>query len=184
MQFYSATREIRRNAAFRKFRRRLLHSSLAQILEPLKPFMTVPEVTRFPDGHFRKVIYGLGPYIADYPEQALLACIVQGWCARYSSHSRDARYTAADQRFRCTAPGTDLDSKRCVRRSQEHTARLVKPFELGVLWDSYGIVGDVTVRIHFLYILFPDLNIFFSHSPMSSPERTFTSLWPLTYYIN
>ena len=29
--------------------------------------------------------YGLGPYIADYPEQALLACIVQGWCAKYVS---------------------------------------------------------------------------------------------------
>jgi hypothetical protein len=45
--------------------------------------MTTPEVARFPDGHFRRVIYGLGPYIADYPEQALLACIVQGWCAKY-----------------------------------------------------------------------------------------------------
>lgn len=45
--------------------------------------MTTPEVVRFPDGHFRKVVYGLGPYIADYPEQALLACIVQGWCPKY-----------------------------------------------------------------------------------------------------
>ena len=44
--------------------------------------MTLPEVVRFPDGHLRKVIYGLGPYIADYPEQALLACIVQGWCPK------------------------------------------------------------------------------------------------------
>jgi len=45
--------------------------------------MTTPEVVRFPDGHFRKVIYGIGPYIADYPEQAMLACIVQGWCPRH-----------------------------------------------------------------------------------------------------
>ena len=45
--------------------------------------MTTPEIIRFADGHFRRVIYGLGPYIADYPEQALLACIVQGWCAKY-----------------------------------------------------------------------------------------------------
>jgi hypothetical protein len=65
------------------FRCQLLHSSLARILESLTPFMKTPEVTRFPDGHFRKVIYGLGPYIADYPEQAVLACIVQGWCPRY-----------------------------------------------------------------------------------------------------
>jgi Plavaka transposase len=45
--------------------------------------MTTPRVTRCGDGHFRRVIYGLGPYIADYPEQALLACIVQNWCAKY-----------------------------------------------------------------------------------------------------
>lgn len=45
--------------------------------------MSVPEVVMFGDGHFRRVIYGLGPYIADYPEQVLLTCVVSGWCARY-----------------------------------------------------------------------------------------------------
>ena len=45
--------------------------------------MTQPEVAKFPDGHFRRLIWGIGPYIADYPEQVLLTCIVQGWCARY-----------------------------------------------------------------------------------------------------
>jgi hypothetical protein len=45
--------------------------------------MIKPEVVCFPDGHFRKVIYGLGPYITDYPEQVLLGCIVQGWCPKY-----------------------------------------------------------------------------------------------------
>lgn len=44
--------------------------------------MTVPEVVRCPDGHFRRAVYGLGPYIADYPEQSLLACTVQSWCAK------------------------------------------------------------------------------------------------------
>lgn len=44
--------------------------------------MTVPEIVRYGDGHFRKTIYGLGPYIADYEEQVLLACIVRRWCAR------------------------------------------------------------------------------------------------------
>jgi hypothetical protein len=78
-----AGHEFRDDASFRKFHRQLLHSSLAKILESLKPGMTTPEIIRFPDGHFRRVIYGLGPYIADYPEQALLACIVQGWCAKY-----------------------------------------------------------------------------------------------------
>lgn len=45
--------------------------------------MTALEVVKCPDGHFRLVVWGLGPYIADYPEQVLLSCIVQGWCARY-----------------------------------------------------------------------------------------------------
>ena len=70
------------DAEFHKFRHQLLHSSLAKILESLKPFMTEPEIVCCADGYFQRVIYGLGPYIADYPEQALLACIVQGWCAR------------------------------------------------------------------------------------------------------
>ena len=45
--------------------------------------MKMPRITRCCDGHFRRVIYGVGPYIADYPEQALLVCIVQGWCPKY-----------------------------------------------------------------------------------------------------
>ena len=44
--------------------------------------MTTSEVTQCPDGHFCHVIYGLSPYIADYPEQVLLACVVQGWCPK------------------------------------------------------------------------------------------------------
>ena len=78
-----ANYEGRDDVKFRNFRRQLFHLSLAKMLESLKPGMTAPEVIRFPDGHFRKVIYGLGPYIADYPEQALLTCIVQGWCPKY-----------------------------------------------------------------------------------------------------
>jgi hypothetical protein len=68
---------------FRKFRRQLFHDSLAHILSNVRPAMNTPEVARTPDGHYRRIIYSIGPYIADYPEQALLACIVQGWCPRY-----------------------------------------------------------------------------------------------------
>ncbi|OBZ74375.1 hypothetical protein A0H81_05452, partial [Grifola frondosa] len=79
---FISTREYKDDPKFRKFRRQLFHTSLSRILQSLKPGMTTPEVVRCADGHFRRVIYGLGPYIADYPEQALLACIVQGWCPR------------------------------------------------------------------------------------------------------
>ena len=68
--------------SFRQFRRRLFHASFALILQPLVPGETIPEVYKCPDGHFRRVVWGIGPYIADYPEQALLACIVQGWCPK------------------------------------------------------------------------------------------------------
>lgn len=78
-----ATKEHASDAAFRRFRQQLFHSSLATILNPLKPAMVTPEVIKFGDGYHRHVIYGLGPYIADYEEQALLTCIVRGWCPRY-----------------------------------------------------------------------------------------------------
>lgn len=77
-----ATRAQAKTNEFRCFRRQLFHSSLAAILQTLKPGMTVPEVLRFGDGHFRRVVYGLGPYIADYEEQVLLSCIVCGWCTK------------------------------------------------------------------------------------------------------
>src|SRR5487761_1529730 len=89
-----ASHKFHGDSKFHKFHHQLLHSLLAKILKSLKPGMTMLEVTCFSDGHFRKVIYGLGPYIANYPEQALLACIVQGWCPRYKLLSRMLKYAA------------------------------------------------------------------------------------------
>ena len=59
--FHLANNEFCNDAAFHKFQCQLLHSSLTKVLESLKAGMTIPEVVRFPDGHFRKTIYGLGP---------------------------------------------------------------------------------------------------------------------------
>ncbi|KAG1737952.1 hypothetical protein EDB19DRAFT_1984357 [Suillus lakei] len=67
------TKEHAETPGFQNFRRQLFHSLLSFILKNLKPAMTRPEVARFGDGHYRCVIYGLGPYIADYEEQVLLA---------------------------------------------------------------------------------------------------------------
>ncbi|KAF9455420.1 hypothetical protein BDZ94DRAFT_1316251 [Collybia nuda] len=58
---------------FRKFRRQLFHSSIAQILMSVRPWMTKPRITQCGDGQYRRIVYGLGSYIVDYPEQALLA---------------------------------------------------------------------------------------------------------------
>ena len=78
-----ATREHAGKANFRNFWWQLFHTSLGQILKMFKPAMLKPEVTAFGDGHYWRVIYGFGPYITDYEEQALLACIVRNWFPRY-----------------------------------------------------------------------------------------------------
>lgn len=73
--------EVHKNdPAFRHFQCQLFHSSIAAVLGSLKPHMTMPVVMLCPDSHFHQVIYGLGPYIADYPKQVLLTGVVQGWC--------------------------------------------------------------------------------------------------------
>ncbi|KAF8809162.1 hypothetical protein BYT27DRAFT_7255031 [Phlegmacium glaucopus] len=120
------TREYSDKADFRKFRRQLFHSSLEHILSSLRLHMTTPCVTLCSDGHYRRVIYGLGPYIADYPEQALLACIVQNWCPK------------------CTASPDNLDGGGGLR-SRVHTNVLLESGAIDIkeLWDDYGIVGDL-----------------------------------------
>ncbi|KAG1869944.1 hypothetical protein F4604DRAFT_1584059, partial [Suillus subluteus] len=118
------TRAYSEDPRFRKFRRQLFHSSLSKILQSLKPGMTKPKVARFGDGHFRRVIYGLGPYIADYEEQVLLGCIVKRWCAR------------------CLTPRHDLDQD-ALDRSREYVDALVEEGTLLGIWDDYGIVGDL-----------------------------------------
>ncbi|KAF7308078.1 hypothetical protein MKEN_01170200 [Mycena kentingensis (nom. inval.)] len=117
-------REHANSTAFRTFRRRLFHASLQRIFESLKPGMTKWEVMLFPDGHYRRVIFGLGPYIADYPEQVLLACVVQGWCAR------------------CRAKSNDLDGPG-GRRFQRHTEALFEALDHKRMWDDYGVIPDV-----------------------------------------
>jgi len=44
--------------------------------------MEKPKVVRCPDGHFRRAIFSLGPYIADYPEQVWLSGVVSNWCPK------------------------------------------------------------------------------------------------------
>ncbi|KAG1753704.1 uncharacterized protein EDB91DRAFT_1242677 [Suillus paluster] len=112
---------------FRKFCQQLFHCSLSKILETLHPGVTKYEVAHFGDGHFRCVIYGLGPYIADYEEQVLLTCIVCGWCPK------------------CLSSCVNLDEP-AAWRCQHHTDALVKEGTLDALWDEYGIVGELIIK--------------------------------------
>ncbi|KAF9225582.1 hypothetical protein BS17DRAFT_869508 [Gyrodon lividus] len=101
------TKEHASDAAFRNF--------LSAILQPLKPAMTMPKVVKF------------GPYIADHEEQALLACIVHGWCARYIDldASIDIHYEDA------------LDHTRAFNEALFEESTLTIP------WEEHGIVGDL-----------------------------------------
>ncbi|KAJ3576939.1 hypothetical protein NP233_g73 [Leucocoprinus birnbaumii] len=108
---------------FRRFRRQLFHGSIRAILEPLRNAMSEPRVTKCPDGHYRRAIYGIGPYIADYPEQCILASIVSDWCPR------------------CTGKPDDLDGP-SLPRTQEYTELLIKYLDLKILWNDYGIAAE------------------------------------------
>ncbi len=109
--------------------------------------MTQPEVAKFPDGHFRRIIWGIGPYIADYPEQVLLSCIVQGWCARYVTFPSLDSTMCQLYLPRCQAASDQLDNSEDVyeRRSRDHTDFLATKCEMGVLYDNYGIIRDIIV---------------------------------------
>ncbi|KAH9839919.1 uncharacterized protein C8Q71DRAFT_820987 [Rhodofomes roseus] len=109
---------------FRIFRKQLYHASLAQILSPLRPYMETYDVLQCPDGHFRRVIYELGPFIADYPEQVVLAGVVSGWCPK------------------CLIPPEDMD-RAGELRSHEHTAHVVDAFDVGTVWTMWGVDPNV-----------------------------------------
>ncbi|KAG1765450.1 hypothetical protein EDD22DRAFT_978772 [Suillus occidentalis] len=115
------TKQHAETKEFQRFHWQLFHSSLSYILKSLKPGMTTPEVTCFGDGHYRHVIYGLGPYIADYEEQVLLACIVQRWCTKCLSHSKA------------------LDEMNLLR-SRIHIDALIEECDFDTLWAEYGVI--------------------------------------------
>ncbi|KAF8124479.1 hypothetical protein EV363DRAFT_1178092 [Boletus edulis] len=129
-------KEHESDSEFRKFRHHLFRTSLKAALEKILPAMTKHKVILCADGHYRRAIFGIGPYIGDYPEQALLACIVQGWCPK------------------CTAHRSSLDSDdNAVLRDHEHTKMLLEMFTTQILWREYGIVDDILPFTTF----FPDI---------------------------
>ncbi|KAF9231628.1 hypothetical protein BU15DRAFT_68170 [Melanogaster broomeanus] len=97
--------------------RQLFHSSLSAILQPLKPAMTMPEVVKFRDGHFRRVIYGLGP-----PRHA--SC---GWVCKMSASRNNLDEDALDRLVH-------FSMKRSLKRAPST-----------ILWREYGIVGDLVL---------------------------------------
>ncbi|PPQ88480.1 hypothetical protein CVT25_012030, partial [Psilocybe cyanescens] len=119
---------------FQHFCRQLYHQCLELIFEPLKLCIETYKVIKCPDGHFFWAIFGLGPYIADYPEQGS---------------------SLTGSQNECDAPPHDLDSKGSHCCSHEKTDFLIKNFDPGILWDDYGIWNDIVLFTH----SFPCANI-------------------------
>ncbi|KAI0064201.1 hypothetical protein BV25DRAFT_1914428 [Artomyces pyxidatus] len=124
-----ASREAEDTSAFRLFKKQLYHASIARILRPIEPYMTSPDVIRCPDRHYRRCIYEIGPFIADYPEQVMLAGIVQGWCPK------------------CLAESEDLETEGSARFG-EMTAHLIETYDSNTLWHIFGVVAGVTPFTH------------------------------------
>ncbi|KAJ3513069.1 hypothetical protein NMY22_g15152 [Coprinellus aureogranulatus] len=137
-------RKYDNDVEFRKFKRVLYHKSITRILSSLRPGMTEPVVLRCPDGHYRRVIFELASFIADYPEQVTLAGVVQGWCTR------------------CTGSKKDLDGP-SGPRTRFLSKTLIDKVDGDVLWDAYGLDNDVLPFTHHFpradihEILTPDL---------------------------
>ncbi|KAH9846008.1 hypothetical protein C2E23DRAFT_872599 [Lenzites betulinus] len=117
-------REWENDNEFRIFKKQLYHGSIAKVLEPLRPGMTQPHVMRCPDGHYRRAVFQLGPFIADYPEQVYLSGVVYGWCPR------------------CLAlpVGGFLED---APRFREHTDGLRQAYDPETLWDVFGVNTEV-----------------------------------------
>ncbi|TFY55613.1 hypothetical protein EVJ58_g8134 [Rhodofomes roseus] len=117
---------------FRIFKKQIYHAALAHIFDPLKPHMSTPRVTRCPDGHYRKVIYSLGPFMADYPEQVYLSGVVQGCCPK------------------CFAPTDSLEAGQRRTREIMQTIKETYSHDPAVLWDAFGIApGVIPFTDHF-----------------------------------
>ena len=100
--------------------------------------MTVPETVLFGDQYYRRIIYALAAYIADYKEQVLLLCIMRNWCPK------------------CLAPRGNLDEA-ALWRHHEHTELIIKEMDFLTLWVEYGIDRDIVVcTIYSLLFLMTD----------------------------
>ena len=79
----AGTWEDMKDKNYHDFHRRLFHGSITAINETVKPYMKKYDLIQCADRHFHQAIYGLGPHIADYPEQSVAAGTVYGWCVTY-----------------------------------------------------------------------------------------------------
>jgi len=107
--------------------------------------MTKWDLVRCADNHFRRVIYGIGPYIADYPEQVLVAGIVNGWCPAYVNLPVSVSAVLLRE-CSCDANAVDLDNPGAESRTAEKREILLRTKSVDELWFQHGLVHDFRVR--------------------------------------
>ena len=156
LSFFGAHRSIGAqketdNDEFRDFKRRLFHGCVKKILQTLKQYMTSWDLVRCADGHFRRVIYGIGPYIADYPEQVLVAGIVNGWCPAYVTLSPLSNYVL--QWCRCDAPAANLDNLDAELWTRAKMETLFQTKSSDELWFEHGLISDIHVRLALAFVV-------------------------------
>ncbi|KAJ6533564.1 hypothetical protein B0H19DRAFT_1324326 [Mycena capillaripes] len=118
------SKKHRTKPEYQRFCRQMYHASLALVYQPLKPFMETPDIVRCPDGHLRRVVYGIGPYIAHYPEQVWLR-------------------TGAQSVLSCDAHPDHLDVEGARLRTRTKTETLIQCSDPGILWGDYGVRSDI-----------------------------------------
>ena len=109
--------------------------------------LRLPRSVRCPDEHFRRAIFDLGPIIADYPEQVMLAGIVSGWCPKYyaSFFLWVVLNFELSVHCRCYSFPYELDKSPGTLRDPEHTCWLMREFDPGILWTNHGIDASCVV---------------------------------------
>ncbi|KAF9785921.1 hypothetical protein BJ322DRAFT_1020092 [Thelephora terrestris] len=94
----------------------------------VKAYITTWDIICCADNHFRRVIYGIGPYIANYPEQSTTAGTVYGWC---------------------DADPTDLDGSLAKLCTLSQFLTLLETEDEDFLWFGHGIVPDFLIYMSF-----------------------------------
>lgn len=122
----------------------MFHGCLKTILQTLRKYITKWDLVRCADDHFRRVVYGIGPYIADYPEQVLVAGIVNGWCPMYVNLLMS---TVRSWKCRCDAHAKDLDDPSAELRTPEKTEILFRTKSGDDLWFQHGLINDFRVCV-------------------------------------
>ena len=99
-----------------------------------------------PDRHFCRVVFGIGPYIADYPEQVLISGIVQNWCGRFVLASYYFLIALRTYSPDVLLSLNNLDGGG-ASRTLEITQALTEEFPLSILWDKWGINANIVISV-------------------------------------